>query len=161
MTSPTPAAQPGNWVDPYRAYNFKLLINNVTEGHFTSVAGLGVQVERIAYREGGNNSVVRAIPGRVTYAAVTLRYGLTASEELWSWLMSAVEGRVSRRNVSIVMLDSSGSTEVLRWNLINAWPQEWFGAPLDAMSQELAIESLVLAHEGLLRETGSGGTSAA
>jgi len=157
----TPAAQPGNWVDPLRAYNFKLLINNVTEGHFTSVAGLGVQVERIAYREGGNNSVVRAIPGRVTYAAVTLRYGLTASEELWSWLMSAVEGRVSRRNVSIVMLDSSGSTEVLRWNLINAWPQEWFGAPLDAMSQELAIESLVLAHEGLLRETGSGGTSAA
>jgi len=157
----TPAAQPGNWVDPLRAYNFKLLINNVTEGHFTSVAGLGVQAERIAYREGGNNSVVRAIPGRVTYAAVTLRYGLTASEELWSWLMSAVEGRVSRRNVSIVMLDSSGSTEVLRWNLINAWPQEWFGAPLDAMSQELAIESLVLAHEGLLRETGSGGTSAA
>jgi phage tail-like protein len=157
----TPAAQPGNWVDPLRAYNFKLLINNVTEGHFTSVAGLGVQVERIAYREGGNNSVVRAIPGRVTYAAVTLRYGLTASEELWSWLMSAVEGRVSRRNVSIVMLDSSGSTEVLRWNLINAWPQEWFGAPLDAMSQELAIESLVLAHEGLLRETGNGGASAA
>jgi phage tail-like protein len=157
----TPAAQPGNWVDPLRAYNFKLLINNVTEGHFTSVAGLGVQVERIAYREGGNNSVVRAIPGRVTYAAVTLRYGLTASEELWSWLMSAVEGRVSRRNVSIVMLDSSGSTEVLRWNLINAWPQEWFGAPLDAMSQELAIESLVLAHEGLQRETGSGGAGAA
>jgi phage tail-like protein len=157
----TPAAQPGNWVDPLRAYNFKLLINNVTEGHFTSVAGLGVQVERIAYREGGNNSVVRAIPGRVTYAAVTLRYGLTASEELWSWLMSAVEGRVSRRNVSIVMLDASGSTEVLRWNLINAWPQEWFGAPLDAMSQELAIESLVLAHEGLHRETGSGGASAA
>ena len=163
MTAPlqASAAQPGNLVDPYRAYNFKLLINNVTEGHFTSVAGLGVQVERIAYREGGNNSVVRAIPGRVTYAAVTLRYGLTASEELWSWLMSAVEGRVSRRNVSIVMLDSSGSTEVLRWNLINAWPQEWFGAPLDAMSQELAIESLVLAHEGLLRETGNGGASAA
>ena len=157
----TPAAQPGNWVDPLRAYNFKLLINNVTEGHFTSVAGLGVQVERIAYREGGNNSVVRAIPGRVTYAAVTLRYGLTASEELWCWLMTAVEGRVSRRNVSIVMLDSSGSTEVLRWNLINAWPQEWFGAPLDAMSQELAIQPHVLAHEGLLRETGNGGASAA
>jgi phage tail-like protein len=157
----TPAAQPGNLVDPLRAYNFKLLINNVTEGHFTEVAGLGVLVERIAYREGGNNAQVRAIPGRVTYAAVTLRYGLTASQELWDWLMSAVEGRVSRRNVSIVMLDSSGATEVLRWNLINAWPQEWYGAPLNAMSQELAIETLVLAHEGLHRETSSGGTAAA
>jgi phage tail-like protein len=145
----TPAAQPGNWVDPMRAYNFKLLINNVTEGHFTEVAGLGVQVERIAYREGGNNSVVRAIPGRVTYAAVTLRYGLTASQELWDWLMTAVEGRVSRRNVSVVMLDSSGSTEVLRWNLINAWPQEWFGAPLDAMSQELVAAALATAQAAL------------
>jgi len=157
----TPAAQPGNWVDPLRAYNFKLLINNVTEGHFTDVGGLGVQVERISYREGGNNSVVRAIPGRVTYAAVTLRYGLTASQELWDWLLTAVEGRVSRRNVSVVMLDSMGSTEVIRWNLINAWPQEWYGAPLNAMSQELAIETLVLAHEGLHRETGNGSGAAA
>ena len=64
----TPAAQPGNWVDPYRAYNFKLLINGVTDGHFTEVSGLGVQVERISYREAGNDAVVRAIPGRVTYS---------------------------------------------------------------------------------------------
>jgi len=149
-------AQPGNWVDPYRAYNFKLLINNVTEGHFTEVGGLGVKVERISYREAGNSSIVRAIPGRVTYSEVTLRFGLTSSVDLWEWLTSAVEGRVSRRNVSVVMLDSSGVTEVMRWNLINAWPQEWYGAPLDAMSRELAIETLVLAHEGLQRESGSG-----
>jgi len=157
----TPAAQPGNWVDPLRAYNFKLLVNNVTEGHFTEVTGLGVQVERISYREAGNNAVVRAIPGRVTYASVTLRYGLTASNDLWDWLMSTVEGRVSRRNVSIVMLDTAGSTEVLRWNLISAWPQEWYGAPLDAMSRELAIETLVLAHEGLQREAANAGVAAA
>ena len=157
----TPAAQPGNWVDPLRAYNFKLLVNNVTEGHFTEVTGLGVQVERISYREAGNNAVVRAIPGRVTYASVTLRYGLTTSNDLWDWLLSAVEGRVSRRNVSVVMLDSAGATEVLRWNLINAWPQEWYGAPLDAMSRELAIETLVLAHEGLHREAANAGVAAA
>jgi phage tail-like protein len=157
----SPAAQPGNWVDPLRAYNFKLLINNVTEGHFTEVSGMSVAVERISYREGGNNSVVRAIPGRVTYAAVTLRFGLTSSsQELWDWLMSAVEGKVSRRNISIVMLDASGSGEAMRWNLINAWPQEWNGAPLNALSQELAIETLVLAHEGLNREHGSGSAAA-
>ena len=161
MTQPTarPGAQPGNWVDPYRAYNFKLLINNVTEGHFTEVGGLGVKVERISYREAGNSSIVRAIPGRVTYSAVTLRFGLTSSVDLWEWLTTAVEGRVSRRNVSVVMLDSSGVTEVMRWNLINAWPEEWYGAPLDAMSRELAIETLVLAHEGLQRETGNGSAS--
>jgi phage tail-like protein len=156
-----PAAQPGNWVDPYRAYNFKLLINNVTEGHFTEVTGLGVKVDRISYREAGNNAIVRAVPGRVTYSAVSLRYGLTNSQELWDWLIAGVEGRVSRRNVSIVMLDPSGVTEVLRWNLLNAWPEEWYGAPLDAMSRDLAIETLVLAHEGLQRESSGGAVSAA
>ena len=164
MTQPTaaaPGAQPGNWVDPYRAYNFKLLINNVTEGHFTEVTGLGVVVDRISYREAGNSAIVRAIPGRVTYPPVCLRYGLTSSLELWDWLTAAVEGRVSRRNVSVVMLDSSGTTEVTRWNLINAWPQEWYGAPLDAMSRELAIETLVLAHEGLQREGAQGGAPSA
>jgi phage tail-like protein len=162
MTAPiaTPAAQPGNAVDPFRAYNFKLLINNVTGGHFTEVTGLGVKIERIAYREAGNNSIVRAIPGQVTYPPVTLRFGLTSSTELWDWLMTAVEGKVSRRNASIVMLDSSGVTEVLRWNLINAWPEEWLGSPLDAMSQDLAIETLVLAHEGLQRESGNGSPAA-
>jgi phage tail-like protein len=163
MTAPIarPAAQPGNAVDPYRAYNFKLLINNVTEGHFTEVTGLGVKIERIAYREAGNNAIVRAIPGQVTYPPVTLRFGLTSSTELWDWLMTAVEGKVSRRNASIVVLDSSGVTEVLRWNLVNAWPEEWYGAPLDAMSRELAIETLVLAHEGLQRESGNGTAPAA
>lgn len=162
MTQPAaPSAQPGNWVDPYRAYNFKLLINNVTEGHFTEVIGLGVTVERISYREAGNSATVRAIPGRVTYPPVSLRYGLTSSMDLWEWLISAVEGRVSRRNVSVVMLDSSGTAEVTRWNLVNAWPQEWYGAPLDAMSREVAIETLVLAHEGLQREAGQGGAASA
>jgi phage tail-like protein len=150
-----PSAQPGNWVDPYRAYNFKLLINGVTEGHFTEVTGIGVRVQQIAYREAGDHATVRAIPGRVTYPPITLRYGLTSSSELWDWLMATVAGQVARREASIVMLDPAGATEVLRWNLQRAWPQEWYGAPLDASSQELAIETLVLAHEGLERVAGS------
>jgi phage tail-like protein len=160
-TTAAPAAQPGNLTDPYRSYNFKLLVNGITEGHFTEVTGLGVKVERIEYREAGGTSAVRAINGSVSYPPVTLRYGLTGSTDLWEWLMTAVEGRVSRRNASIVMLDASGTAEVMRWNLVNAWPQEWYGAPLDSMSRGLAIETLVLAHEGLHRETGSGGAAAA
>jgi phage tail-like protein len=156
-----PAAQPGNAVDPLRRYNFTLLINNVSGGNFVEVQGLSVMVDKILYREAGNNQIVRAIPGRVTYSSVTLRYGLTSSAELWDWLMTAVNGQVSRRNVSIAMLDSSGSAEVLRWNLLNAWPEQWHGAPLDAQSRELAIETLVLAHDGLERRSGGGGAPAA
>jgi phage tail-like protein len=87
----------------------------------------------------------------VNYSDVTLRYGLTDSRELWEWLMTAVDGRVERKNISVLMLDPEGVDEVMRWNLINAWPSEWRGTKLDAMSREAAIESLTLVFESMDR----------
>ena len=138
--------------DPYRAYNFKLDIAGVTEGHFTEISGLGVKVEVIPYREAGNNQVVRHIPGQVSYQPVILRYGLTNSRELWDWLTKAMSGRVERRNVSVIMLDSDGSREVIRWNLVDAWPSEWIGANLNALGREMAIESLTLVFDSMERQ---------
>ena len=138
-------------VDPYRAYNFKLEIQGVVEGHFTECDGLSVKVHSLAYREGGASQVTRRLPGPVEYSDVTLRYGLTASRELWDWFMSAVKGTVERKNVSIVMLGSDGVTEVVRWNLVNAWVSEWRGARLDAFGQDVAIETLVMVFETLDR----------
>lgn len=146
---PAPSAQPGVVVDPFRAYNFKLIMQGVVQGHFTRVDGLGLKIARILYRPGGENSTVRAIPGQVEYTPVTLRYGLTDSTELLQWLFTAVNGRVERRNISVAMLDDAASTEVRRWNLIGAWPCEWAGAPLDALGNDLAIETLSLAYDRL------------
>src|SRR5450432_917157 len=87
---PTPAT-PGAIVDPYRAYSFKLEIQGAVEGHFTACSGLGINVSVIKYREGGLRQVVRTIPGQVEYEPVTLHYGLTASRELFDWLMTAVQ----------------------------------------------------------------------
>ena len=137
--------------DPYRAYNFKLEIQGIVQGHFTECSGLQIKVDAISYREAGNNQVVRRIPGQVTYGDVVLRYGLTNSRELWDWLKTVVSGDVGRKNVSIILVDSSGSNEVMRWNLINAWPSEWQGATLNALSHEMAIESLTLVFETLER----------
>ncbi len=141
----------GGFTDPYRAYNFKLEIQGVTQGHFTECSGLGIKVHAIKYREGGNNQVVHSLNGPVEYADITLRYGLTSSAELWQWFMSAVKGKVERKNVSILLLDSDGVTEVMRWNLIGAWPAQWQGTPLDAMGREAAIETLTLMFETLDR----------
>jgi phage tail-like protein len=150
QTAPA-GAQPGVFVDPYRAYNFKLMIQGVTEGHFTECSGLGIKVQVIKYREGGTNQVIHCIPGPVEYADITLRYGLTASRDLWDWLMTAVQGKVARKNVSILLLDSDGVAEVMRWDLVNAWIAEWRGSVLNAMQREVAIESLTLVFETLQR----------
>jgi phage tail-like protein len=146
-----PGATPGVFNDPYGAYNFKLVIGNVTEGHFTQCTGLGVRVEAIKYREGGDLQVVHRLPGRVEYSDVTLRYGLTTSKDLWLWLESAIKGTVERKNISIVVLAQDGKTEAVRFNLDRAWPASWAGAPLDALGHEVAIEELTLVYETLQR----------
>ncbi len=143
-------AQPGAFVDPYRAYNFKLIIQGVTQGHFVECTGMGIRIAAMRYQEGGSN-VVHRIPGPVDYGDVTLRYGLTQSRELWNWFLAGLKGGVNRRNVSILMLGTDGVTEVMRWNLVNAWPAEWRGAPLDALAREVAIESVTLVFESLAR----------
>lgn len=145
-----PAAA-GTYIDPYRAFNFKMEILGVTEGHFTEVTGLGAKVTPISYREAGNSQVVHYVPGRTEYSEITLRYGVTRSRELYDWFMSGVKGKVERKHLSIVLLDSDGYTQVMRWNLVDAWPTEWRGSLLDAHSQEVAIESLTLVCESIDR----------
>jgi phage tail-like protein len=138
------------WMDPYRAYNFKVEVQGSTEGHFTECSGLEVKVNTIAYREGGSPDV-HQLPGPIDYGSVTLRYGLTASSDLWNWFKQVMAGRVERRNVSIAMLDTDARTEVLRWNLTRAWPSHWRGMPLDAAAHEVAIETLTLVFESVDR----------
>ena len=147
-----PTAQAaGAYVDPFRAFNFKIEIGGVTEGHFTEVSGLGAKVTPISYREAGNSQVVHYVPARVEYSEITLRYGVTRSRELFDWFKTGVTGHVQRKNLSIVLFDADGTTEVVRWNLVNAWATEWRGALLDAHSQEVAIESLTLVCESMDR----------
>jgi phage tail-like protein len=146
-----PGAQPGVFNDPYRAYNFKLEIDGVNEGHFTQCTNIGVEVDAISYREGGVGQIVHRLPGQVKYASIRLAYGLTASKELWDWFMGSVKGKVQRKSVFIVMINDDGATEAFRWHLVNAWPSAWRGAPLDALGREVAVEEVELVYETLDR----------
>jgi phage tail-like protein len=146
-----PAGQVGTWTDPYRSYNFKLDVGNGVEGHFTECSGLAVKVQTISYREAGLGLTVHKVPGPVEYADVTLRYGLTSSPALWEWFLKTLQGHVERRNISIAILGDDGATPVVQWNLIQAWPSAWRGAPLNAMGREIAIESVTLTFESLER----------
>jgi phage tail-like protein len=160
MTAPAPTPQPaqppsgaapGVFKDPYGAYNFKLVIQGVTDGeaHFYSCTGIGIHVKAEKWREGGTSQVVHWLPSWAEPTPVTLRYGLSASKELWLWLDSAAKGTVQRRNVSIIVLGRDGVTEAVRYNLLNAWPTSWAGAPLNAMEHQVAIAELTVVGETL------------
>jgi len=149
--APAAGAAPGVFNDPYRTYNFKLIIQGIAEGHFTRCSNMGIKVDAIEYREGGSSQLVHKLPGRVDYEPITLHYGFTSSMEMWNWMMTGVKGKVERKNVSIVLIDADGITEVARWDLVNSWPSRWRGALLDAMGNEAAIEEITLVFESLDR----------
>ncbi len=136
----------GTRADPYRGYNFLVEIDNITQAGFQEVAGLEATTDSVDYREGGDPNHVRKLPCLNKFASITLKRGITDSDELWRWYQGVMDGKAERRNGSIVLLDDRGS-EKLRWNFANAWPSKWTGPSFNSTSNSVAIESLEIVHE--------------
>jgi phage tail-like protein len=138
----------GQRVDPYRGYRFLVEIDGITQAGFQEVSGLDVTTDSVDYREGSDPAHVRKLPGMNRYSNITLRRGITDSDELWRWRSTAIDGKAERRNGSIILLDDAG-TERIRWNFFNAWPSRWTGPAFNASSTAVAIETLELTPEEL------------
>ncbi|MFY9270316.1 MAG: phage tail protein [Candidatus Manganitrophaceae bacterium] len=136
----------GSRTDPYRAYNFLVEIDGITQAGFQECGGLDVTTDPIDYREGTDPNHVRKLPGLNKYSPITLKRGITDSDELWKWRKTVIDGKVERKNGSIVLLDDTG-TEKIRWNFANAWPSKWSGPSFNATGNSVAVESLELTHE--------------
>ena len=134
--------------NPYPNHNFAVEIVGVGDTiGFSEVDLPSGEIEVIEYREGNELSRTRKLPGLVKYPNVTLKRGITGNLELFNWWKSVRDGQIARRDVSIKLLDEQRQ-EVMRWSLRNAWPVKLEAGPLNAQANEVAIETLELAHEG-------------
>jgi phage tail-like protein len=136
--------------DPYKGFNFLVEIEGIARAAFSEVSGLESETAVIEYRVGGEPNTVRKLPGLTKYANIVLRRGITQDAELWNWRQTVIEGKVERRNGSIILLDDD-RTEVVRWNFFQGWICIWEGPALNARGNEIAIEAIAIAHEGLER----------
>jgi phage tail-like protein len=135
--------------DPYLGFNFLVEIEGLVAGGFREVTGLQAEVEVCDYREGGRNGYIHRLAGPARYPAnLVLKHGMTDDRSLWQWHLDVRRGIIQRRNVSIIMLDSSRSA-VQQWHLERAYPVRWVGPDLRADANEVAMESLEFAHCGL------------
>ncbi len=134
--------------------SFGVEIDSIVIGTFKEVSGIDSTAAVVEYRESTatGQSVLRKIPGSVSWSDVTLRKRLDTQMELWEWHQQVLEGDIdqARRSGSIVMFDST-LTERARWNFVNGWPSAWRGADFDAAADEIALEELTISHEGLER----------
>jgi phage tail-like protein len=134
-------------LDPYSGYNFSVELDGVTRAGFRECSGLENSQNAGEYREGTDKNLsVRKLPGLVTHSDITLSRGITSDSKLWEWREKAMKGNVERHDISITLLDDTGSPTVT-WNLFDCWPRQWTGPSLNATADDLAVEQIVLACE--------------
>ena len=140
----------GERVDPYMNFNFLVEIDGITRAAFHECSGFDSTIDVVEHREGGENTTVRKLPGVTKYSNIVLKWGITDDRELYDWHRQAVQGNLQRKSGSIILLDRQG-IEKVRWNFFNAWPSKWDGPDFNAEGNDVAIETLELAHEGVER----------
>jgi len=127
-------------------YNFLVEIDGIIEAKFMEVKGLNVTVDVIEFREGGEQSTPILIPGLAHYGPLVLKNGFTQSNELYDWIQATVNGSMTRRNLSIIILSPEGLEEA-RYNVYEAWPSSWSLSELNSLGIGPIVEELVIQYE--------------
>src|SRR5215207_6334366 len=101
--------------DGYANCRFYVEIGGLAQAVFTEMSGLQVETAVTEYEEGGNNGFVHRLPGRTKVSNLTLKRGVTNSNEFFNWYMEILQGKIDTKNISVVMYDTRG-TQLARWN---------------------------------------------
>jgi phage tail-like protein len=132
---------------PLTVSRFTVQFDGANPLPIAEVAGIEVDIAVVETREGNQLSSAQKQPGQASYPNLVLRRPLTGDLSLWQWLQQTISGAPSAKNVTVRLLNSQESP-ALTWSFRNAFPVKWTGPALNALSSDVAIETLELAHEG-------------
>jgi len=140
--------QDNNW--PLPKFYFMVDWGSTTNIPFQEVSGLEIEAEPLEYRH-GNSKVFSKInmPGMVKNNKVSMKKGVFVNDNtFWDWYGKIKMNVIERQNVVIKLLDEKGNP-TMTWTLNNAWPTKISSTDLKSESNEVAIESIEIMHEGL------------
>jgi phage tail-like protein len=123
-------------------------VSDIALGGFTECSGLEMSLEIKDFEEGGNNGFVHKLPTRMKWSNLILKKGLGVGSALWDWNFSFVEGTGKRRDGIIALLDDLKQPAVT-WYFQRGLPLKYTGPSLNATQNNVAIESIEIAHEGI------------
>ena len=136
--------------DPFSAFLFRVEIRGIVEGFFRECSGLESTIQ-IQEDPTLGRGMMRKLPGRIVYANITLRQGLTQSMNLYQWHLAALRGNIQRVNGSVIQVGPDGIAQLARWNFTDGWPTKYTGPSFNSSNNELSIETFEIAHEGIER----------
>ena len=143
------AQDPKIW--PLTEFYFKVTITDVGEMSFKEVSCLDREHDVIEYRSGDDKTLTKVkMPGLIKSGDVTLKKGIFISDKnFWTWIGEIKLNTIKRRTVTISLLDEKGEP-AQTWELANAWPKKITVEGFKADGNGVAMETLVLVHEGIV-----------
>ena len=137
--------------DPFRGFKFRIQIDGINKAGFREVSGLDASTDAVDYREGDGDSILK-LAGLKKFSNITLKRGITDDKDLWKWRSMVMDGKIkdARKDGQIILLDDEGN-EAAEWTFTAGWPTKWTGPTFNATANEVAIDTIEIAHEGLKR----------
>ena len=133
--------------NPYSQYNFELEVDGQPVAGFAEVSGLTMELETVAYREGGVNDHVHHLPDGFAHANLVLQRGLTKDTSFWNWLQEVMSGTIRKRDVVLTLKSDYKGDSAWGWEFTDAYPTKWSGPDLTGGANGMAIESIELTYE--------------
>jgi len=146
--------------DPYRNFKFKVKIDGQYVAGLSKCSALRKTVEMTEWREAGDPSHSRKLPGKTSYEAITLEQGVTHDDtfETWADLVNNFQGDAAmslknfRKDITIEVHNLQGKP-VMAYNVFRCWISEYQALPeLDAAGNAVMIRSIKLENEGWERD---------
>jgi len=131
---------------PPVGFHFKVTFGLSSVGEhdfrFQEVSGIGMELETITHREGGQNRFVHKLPSRTSHDPLVLKRGLLTDSAVISWCRKAIEELdISPVNIQVTLLNEQHEP-LQAYNFFNAWPLKWSVSGFNAEESRLVIESM-------------------
>jgi phage tail-like protein len=158
---------PGKRYEAFGAYYFRVDLykpgtSDVMGSYpFRSCSGLKSESAVVELEEGGFNGTTRKLIGRTKFPNIVLKQGLCSpNSDLWKLRLSFLndgsaqdiqkKGRVTPNRISGTITQLGPNGAEAKWLFTSGWVCKWEGPDLDASKNEVSIESIEIAHEGLM-----------
>ena len=150
--------------DPYRNFKFRVKWDNESVAGLAKCSALKRTTEVVDWREGGDPSHGRKLPGLTKYEAITLEAGVTHDTAFEAWANkvnnfsgdAAMSLKTFRKDIVIDVFNLQG-VQVLSYIVYRCWVSEYQALPeLDASANAVMIQTLVLQNEGWARDLSVG-----